>query len=244
MGRIDYSETEVAAKGRDGDKFMAHVAPGEMVVPPVISEETRAKLHEEMLAAGLDPNEYTVGAGMSINPETGLPEFGFFKKVFKSVKKVVSKVMESPIGKVALAAAAVYTGGAALGAWGAGAAGAASTASSVGTITWNSARIGATAASSGGLFSGLGTVAKVAKAASSVAQIGGVLSGRPEEYSTALSTQGGTAVPQDPAGVEAQAAEAAEEEERRKRKGSGANILTSPLGVSAEGRKASQALLG
>lgn len=46
-------------------------------------------------------------------------------KVVKSVKKAVSKVVSSPVGKIALAAAAIYTGGAALGAWGAGAAGSA-----------------------------------------------------------------------------------------------------------------------
>jgi hypothetical protein len=45
-----------------------------------------------MRAAGLDPNEYAVGSGMSINPITGLPEFGFFKKAFKSIKKVAKKV--------------------------------------------------------------------------------------------------------------------------------------------------------
>jgi hypothetical protein len=45
-----------------------------------------------MQQVGLDPNEYTVGEGMSINPITGMPEFGFLKKVFKSVKKVAKKV--------------------------------------------------------------------------------------------------------------------------------------------------------
>jgi hypothetical protein len=40
---------------------------------------------------------------------------GFAKKLFKKAKKVVSKVAGSPIGKMALAAAAVYTGGASLG---------------------------------------------------------------------------------------------------------------------------------
>jgi LysM repeat protein len=63
-----------------------------MVVPPVISPETRARLFQEMQQVGLDPNEYTVGEGMSINPITGMPEFGFLKKVFKSVKKVAKKV--------------------------------------------------------------------------------------------------------------------------------------------------------
>ena len=40
------------------------------------------------------------------------------KKVVKGVKKVFKKVWESPLGKILLIAAAIYTGGVALGAWG------------------------------------------------------------------------------------------------------------------------------
>ncbi len=99
MNRIDNSGQGLARLGRDEDKYMAHVAPNEMVVPPVISPETRALIEAEMKAVGLDPNEYTVGEGMSINPITGMPEFGWLKKTFKSVKKVVKKA--APIVGVA-----------------------------------------------------------------------------------------------------------------------------------------------
>ncbi len=92
MDRIDRSGTGIATLGRDEDQFLAHVALGERVVPPVISASTQARINQEMRAAGLDPNEYAVGSGMSINPITGLPEFGFFKKAFKSIKKVAKKV--------------------------------------------------------------------------------------------------------------------------------------------------------
>ena len=92
MNKIDNSGAGIAALGRNGDKFMAHVAAGEMVVPPVITPETRARLFQEMQQAGLDPDRYTVGEGMSINPITGLPEF-FFKKVFKGVKKIAKKAL-------------------------------------------------------------------------------------------------------------------------------------------------------
>jgi hypothetical protein len=71
---------------------MAHVAQGEMVVPPVISPETRQRIEQELRAAGLSPDEYKVGEGMSINPITGMPEFGWLKKTFKSIKKVAKKV--------------------------------------------------------------------------------------------------------------------------------------------------------
>ncbi len=92
MNRIDTNKTGLASLGRDEDQFLAHVALGERVVPPVISASTQARINQEMRAAGLDPNEYSVGSGMSINPITGLPEFGFFKKAFKSLKKVAKKV--------------------------------------------------------------------------------------------------------------------------------------------------------
>ena len=53
------------------------------------------------MMVGLDPNEYKVGNGMSINPITGNPEFGFLKKIGKSLKKVVKKV--APIAGIAAA---------------------------------------------------------------------------------------------------------------------------------------------
>ena len=42
------------------------------------------------------------------------------KKIFKGIKKVVKKVWKSPLGKIALIAAAVWTGGAAMAAMGTG----------------------------------------------------------------------------------------------------------------------------
>jgi len=92
MNRIDNSGKGIAGLGRGEDSMIAHVAPGEMVVPPVLSPETQETIKQEMIAVGLDPNEYTVGQGMSINPITGMAEFGFLKKLGKSLKKVVKKV--------------------------------------------------------------------------------------------------------------------------------------------------------
>jgi hypothetical protein len=92
MNRIDNSNKGIAGLGRGEDSMLAHVAPGEMVVPPVISPQTQEIIKKEMMSAGLDPNEYTVGQGMSINPITGMAEFGFLKKLGKNLKKVVKKV--------------------------------------------------------------------------------------------------------------------------------------------------------
>ena len=82
----------IAGLGRGEDTMLAHVAPGEMVVPPVITPETQKIIEQEMMAVGLDPYDYMVGEGMSINPITGMAEFGFLKKLGKSLKKVVKKV--------------------------------------------------------------------------------------------------------------------------------------------------------
>jgi hypothetical protein len=92
MNRIDNSGKGIAGLGRGEDSMLAHVAPGEMVVPPVISPQTQKIIEQEMMAVGLDPNEYRVGEGMSINPITGMAEFGFLKKLGKKLKKVVKKV--------------------------------------------------------------------------------------------------------------------------------------------------------
>tara|TARA_X000001388_G_scaffold77194_1_gene76934 strand:+ start:1178 stop:2686 length:1509 start_codon:yes stop_codon:yes gene_type:complete len=98
MNKIDNSGTGIAKLGRDEDNYLAHVAAGEMVVPPVITPETRQRLEQEMMSVGLDPNEYTVGSGMSINPITGNPEFLSLKKIAKGLKKVVKKI--APVAAV------------------------------------------------------------------------------------------------------------------------------------------------
>jgi hypothetical protein len=92
---------ELSGMGRNGDTMLAHITP----------------MEARMLRRR--------GGSGTINPETGLPEF-FLKKVFKAVGKVfkgvgkavtsvvkavgkvVKKVAASPIGKIALTAAAVY----------------------------------------------------------------------------------------------------------------------------------------
>ena len=69
----------MADMGRYGDSQMAHVAPGEMVVPRQIMQN-RPEVAQGIAAAfadeGVDPRRYTVGSpNNSINPNTGQPEF-------------------------------------------------------------------------------------------------------------------------------------------------------------------------
>jgi LysM repeat protein len=77
--------------GQQEDSVIVHAAPGEMVVPPVISEQTQQMINQDMQSVGLNPAEYMIGQG-SVNNLTGLQEFGFLSKLFKKVKKVVKKV--------------------------------------------------------------------------------------------------------------------------------------------------------
>ena len=77
----------MAQMGRFGDTSMAHVSPGEMVVPKEILDR-QPNLQRGIMGAiaqeGMDPRRYTVGASQnSINPMTGQPEYFNLKKLLK-----------------------------------------------------------------------------------------------------------------------------------------------------------------
>lgn len=71
----------MAAMGRYGDTQMAHVAPGEMVVPGQVLNKNPALKNGIMNAIGqegINPNQYVVGSPMgNYNPMTGQQEFFF-----------------------------------------------------------------------------------------------------------------------------------------------------------------------
>jgi len=74
----------MAKYGRGGDTMMAHVTPGEMVVPQKVlqnSPQVARGLGTAFRDVGADPRRYVVGSGQnSINPVTGEREF-FFDKI-------------------------------------------------------------------------------------------------------------------------------------------------------------------
>ena len=111
---------KLANEGQPEDSLIIHAAPGEMVVPPVISEQTQQMINQDLQSVGLNPAEYMVGQGL-INPATGLQEFGFLSKLFKKVKKVVKKV--APVALVATGVAGLAGAGPLAGVLGKGAAG-------------------------------------------------------------------------------------------------------------------------
>jgi hypothetical protein len=77
---------KVSDDGRGGDTTLGHLTMGEIVIPvPLQTPELLQALQQLFAQNELTLEQYTVGnESNSINPESGLPEFGFFKKIFKS----------------------------------------------------------------------------------------------------------------------------------------------------------------
>jgi len=98
--------SQLASLGRGGDTMIAHLTPGELVIPADFLEEPAIKqrLLNFLGEQGVEnPERYLVGSDAnSINPNTGLPEFlslsdlnplKVVKKVFRGVKKIVKGVV-------------------------------------------------------------------------------------------------------------------------------------------------------
>ena len=85
----------LAAEGRGDDTVLAHLRPGEVVLPPEMFDDARFEeaVENRFNELDIDPERHVVSMGIaSLNPSTGLEEFGFFKKVGKFVKKVAKKI--------------------------------------------------------------------------------------------------------------------------------------------------------
>ncbi len=101
--------SRMASYGRGGDDTIAHVATGEIVIPlPLIENnpEMKSSIFKHLEELGIeDPEQYVVGSSAnSINPETGLREFGWLSKTFKKVTRAVKKVGKSVVKLVKKAA--------------------------------------------------------------------------------------------------------------------------------------------
>ena len=98
----------LANQGRYGDQVMGHLAPGEIVIPKKLAQdpELLKTLQEVYNKFGVDMNQYTVGnEANSINPNTGIMEFGFLSDLWKGIKKnaptighIVGFAFGGPIG--------------------------------------------------------------------------------------------------------------------------------------------------
>lgn len=88
----------LAAQGRNGDTMLSHTTAGETIIPQEILDKNpnlRKDLQNAFDYEDIPMDQYVVGSGvMSINPETGLPEFGWLSKTWKSVRKTVKKLVQ------------------------------------------------------------------------------------------------------------------------------------------------------
>tara|TARA_R110000822_G_scaffold164307_2_gene304647 strand:- start:1617 stop:3548 length:1932 start_codon:yes stop_codon:yes gene_type:complete len=99
LGQFTAVAKKMAGHGRFGDDSVAHIQTGEMVVPLTLLESNpalKAQIFKQLRDSGIeDPEQYVVGStANSINPETGLMEFGFFSKLWKGIKKVVKSIVK------------------------------------------------------------------------------------------------------------------------------------------------------
>ena len=88
----------LASAGRGEDTRLAHLMQGEVVVPPHIlrrNKSLKKALERHLAKTGTNLSDITVGSNTSsINPYTGLEEFGFLSKLWKKVKKVIDPVAQ------------------------------------------------------------------------------------------------------------------------------------------------------
>ena len=91
----------MARMGRYGDNQMAHVAPGEKIVPTNVLNnrpDLARGINSALMSEGMDPRRYTVGTkNNSNNPNTGLPEFFSWSDAWDIGKRILS----SPAGSAA-----------------------------------------------------------------------------------------------------------------------------------------------
>lgn len=80
----------LALQGRGGDTEVAHLEPGEMVVPrSVLTPQLAQLIAIEAAKHGIDPKQLVVGGHRaSINPATGVEEFGFWSRLLGSDDKL------------------------------------------------------------------------------------------------------------------------------------------------------------
>jgi hypothetical protein len=93
---------DLAQYGRGNDSMIAHVTPGEQMIPPEMMARhpgLQKELYQAYEAEGMDPRQFKVGSGItSLNPTTGMPEYGFFKKLFKAAAPIVGYAMGGAAG--------------------------------------------------------------------------------------------------------------------------------------------------
>ena len=98
IAQFKEAATRMAGYGRFGDDSVAHVQTGEIIVPLALIKNNpalREQIFQNLRDNGIeDPERYVVGSqSNSLNPETGMMEFGWLKDIWSGVKNVVKSVV-------------------------------------------------------------------------------------------------------------------------------------------------------
>ena len=103
MSQREMDLLETASMGRKGDTQLGHLEVGDVVVPPSVIANNPIldeMLESTMLNQGIDPQQRIVGLGLaSLNPNTGLEEFGIFDSITKGLEKFADKTGLKKLGK-------------------------------------------------------------------------------------------------------------------------------------------------
>jgi hypothetical protein len=102
LGQFTAVANRMAEMGRGGDDLVAHVQTGELVIPKALLDKDpawRESILKYLSDNGVEnPEQYIVGSeANSLNPGTGIPEFGWFKKTFRKITSVVKKVVKAVV---------------------------------------------------------------------------------------------------------------------------------------------------
>lgn len=109
---------KAADKGRGSDTILAHLTQGEVVIPAELMQQPEIAdiVNQIFASAETDINQYTVGhEANSINPETGHPEFKWFKKIFRIAAPIIGSLALPGLGTALGTGLAAATAGGALG---------------------------------------------------------------------------------------------------------------------------------
>ena len=113
---------ELQQTGEGPDTILAHLEQGDVIIPPDLIEddpEFESYLEQKFNDYNINPEERVaqVGVASLMNPQTGLQQFGFLKKIGKKLKKVVRPIAQiaqyipgpwQPIAAIANKALTVY----------------------------------------------------------------------------------------------------------------------------------------
>lgn len=106
------SYADMARMGDFEDNMIAHVSPGEYVIPkPILDANPQlARYITQVISqAGVDPRKFQVGSHMDRNQQTGAPEFGWWKKFRRVIPALAAFVISGGNPYITAAAAAAAT---------------------------------------------------------------------------------------------------------------------------------------